>query len=84
MRCTDFRTWRTEDGQERIKSQLEARSWLYELKEGLSGGGACIRAGLGEQVTNGGVERVGVALSCKRGLSVIGGGMHDLALANWR
>jgi hypothetical protein len=84
MRCTDFGSWRAEDGQERIKSQLEARTGLYKLKEGLSGGRACIRASLGKQMTDGGVERVGVALSRKRRLGVIGGCMHDLALANWR
>ena len=46
--CTDITTWRAEDGQERIKSQLEARSWLYKLKEGMGGGGACIRTSLGK------------------------------------
>ena len=84
VRRTDFRTWRAEDGQERIKSQLEARSWLYKLKEGLSGGGARIRASLRKQMTDGGVERVSVTLSRKRRLRVIGGCLHNLALAHWR
>jgi len=54
------------------------------LKEGLGGGRARIRAGLGKQMTDGSVERVGVALSRKRRLNMIGGCMHAFAFANWR